>query len=411
MALLRASVGGSPGSWSALAIVSLAVLVGSVRPARAHETDQFALPPDVEFADLNPWLSQWMAGVIDRAADRVNARIDDADRRGDAPLAAVLRRPDELVKGVTAELPRSIELIDAVERGVRAQDGPGRAFAPAPADTVYRGAFSALDARALSHAFLSSTIVVDGTYVGTDKLGHFTDVGIAYYWAYVKARRGGGTEGEAVAAAVRVGTSGAYSEAGLLGLAATGQYSNADLAANYAGLLFYRNLTEPVALGGRTAPSPPLVALDDCGRWRLTDRALGGPFLGDFVTDHWDEALNPGLFEPGMRPALRRNLRKWSANVLLRRRDPATGLVRSADAFAAQHRALTTYFGTDYGHRGSASELVTIANTCFPPPPSSTPDGNGNVVAAAPPGRRQIASGERRASDDPESRQFIAVER
>src|SRR5581483_4470203 len=94
---------------------------------------------------------------------------------------------------------------------------------------MYRFAFLPLDPRGLSHlAFFSSTIKVYGVYMGTDKLGHFTDEGINYYYTWLAARQSGAPERDAIAAAVRKGTQGFMSESGMLGSLGNADYSNAD---------------------------------------------------------------------------------------------------------------------------------------------------------------------------------------
>ena len=55
------------------------------------------------------------------------------------------------------------------------------------------------------------------------------------------------------------------------GEATVGIYSNADLAANYAGLKFYLNLTRAVDVGGASLP-PVLVRAD--GKWLLASKEI-----------------------------------------------------------------------------------------------------------------------------------------
>jgi hypothetical protein len=76
------------------------------------------------------------------------------------------------------------------------------------------------------------------------------------------------------------------------GLTMVGVYSNADMAANYAGLKFYLNLARPVVVNGRRLP-PMLVKRQDL--WELNP-ALPANFLRPFITDHLNEAMNPSLY-------------------------------------------------------------------------------------------------------------------
>ena len=74
----------------------------------------------------------------------------------------------------------------------------------------------------------------------------------------------------------------------------TGIRSNADLAANYAGFKFYRNLTEEVRIGDRVMP-PMLVRQGPY--WRLNDQVQpDSDFFTAFITPHWNEALNPNVY-------------------------------------------------------------------------------------------------------------------
>ena len=358
------------------AVVLAVAMIGPGAAARGHETDPFTAPkPEPgapaprEFADLGPVLDRWMYRLVEAAVVRTNARIAACARANDDPARlAFLRRPDELVNNLDRVTPGSLQVIGQLERYARSpglrDEHPGRVGAfRAGGAGVYGGAFAWPDVRAVSHLFLSSTVRVHGVHQGTDKLGHFTDMGRAYYWAYVTAARGGATEPEARRRAVAVGTDGVWSERGLLGLAGTGCYSNADLAANYAGMLFYLNLTEPVTVGGGR-PLPPMVERDGL-YWRLAAHVHpGAPLLAPFVTDHWDEALNPSLVDRGMRRNLRRAVRARAAGIIARYQ-AAAGRSLPAAYFAARRVELATYHGADYGHRGEPEELIDIASTCF----------------------------------------------
>jgi hypothetical protein len=230
-------------------------------------------------------------------------------------------------------------------------------------DGIYKFAFFPLDYRGWSHvAFFSSTIKVYGVYMGTDKIGHFTDEGIEYYYRWLSARQAGKSEREAVAEAVRVGTDGFMSEAGMLGLLGTGDYSNADLSANFAGFLFYRNLTEPMWLKGRRYE--PMLRRD--GAYWVTAQDVGPepPFFSRFISEHLDEALNPGFFDRYLRLAIRHAVEERS-ELLLEHYADESGNPRSRAWFDAKLIELSTYWETDYGHRGTYDELISIGACCF----------------------------------------------
>lgn len=112
--------------------------------------------------------------------------------------------------------------------------------------------------------------------IGSDKLGHFFSQGYKYFR---RLRRGWSEE--------RFVTWGGRVEGWLFGQYTTRVFSNADMVANYEGLLFYRGLFEDGVLPGKG----PIVAFEG-GRARILR-----PFtFRDHVNDYWDEALNPSLF-------------------------------------------------------------------------------------------------------------------
>src|SRR5690606_20440298 len=107
---------------------------------------------------------------------------------------------------------------------------------------------------------------------------------------------------------------GAISESGIIGLFATGVRSNADLASNYLGFKFYRNLTEPVMLKGRQVE--PMLVLRN-GFWRLNLHVRPeSDFFEAFISDHLNEALNPNVYEFGIRGAIRHRLEKQADDIL-----------------------------------------------------------------------------------------------
>ena len=132
------------------------------------------------------------------------------------------------------------------------------------------------------------TINIGGTYVGTDKIGHFFSQGRKFYRRY---RRLGD---EALAARWSVVT-----ETGLFGRLTTGIRSNADLVANYEGHLFYRSLLHDGVVAGKPA----------IFRWRqgrpLRQRAFT---WRDHVNPFWDEALNPNAYSAALLPVVERRL-------------------------------------------------------------------------------------------------------
>ncbi len=127
---------------------------------------------------------------------------------------------------------------------------------------------------------ITVSISVNDVRFGTDKLTHFFNEGHYYFHWYESARRPG-HDFDPVAAdrAIRRGI---LSERTLLGKAASGVFSSADLEANYEGMRFFIGLCD-----GET----PMLEWSADG-WRLTR-----PFdWADYVTPEWDESYQPSIY-------------------------------------------------------------------------------------------------------------------
>jgi hypothetical protein len=347
----------------------LLILVVCVSAATAHETDQFTVPPNRKFADLGDYFNRWAYRAIEQGVNVTNTEIRRGlDEHKPAGVMEELQSAPHVTMAVRTQWPWSVTQIEDFERILRSPEMrdqyPGRIVAYGERFAgVYEHAFFPLDIRAWAHIlFFSSTIRVYGTYVGTDKFGHFTDEGINYYFEYRKWRDAGVSEREAIARAVRLGSNGIMSEDGLLGLAANADYANGDISGNFAGFLFYRNLTEPMRLKGRMCPA---MLVRDGAFWKIAeDVRPDSAFFARFISDQLDEALNPGFFDPYLRPAMHEAVRARKA-VLLQHYADEDGRSHDREWFDRKLRELSTYWGIDYGHRGTYDELVSIGNSCF----------------------------------------------
>jgi cytohesin len=350
-------------------LLAAALVLTPIGTSRAHESDQFTLPAGREFADLGDYLNRWAFDAIRKGVDRTNARIEDAIERGASKQRIdALQSPKTVTVAVTRAFPSAFDVIEDLNwlthsRAMQ-QRYPGSLIGYKEQFTnAYENVHWALDPRQFFRIFHSATIKVYGTHLGTDKIGHFTDMGRHYYHGYIKAKRNGATDEQALDAAIAVGNKGVFfAEEGALGYLSAGAYSNADMVANYLGLQFYRNLTEPVSLKGEL--QPPM--LEKAGAyWRIADHvAPDSDFFRVFISEHLNEALNPSHFEKGMRAAIRKAVRERRNMVLWRYRD-AHGQRRPPAWFEQKAKELRTYYGRDYGHRGPADELITVADACF----------------------------------------------
>ncbi len=346
------------------------LLLGSFA-AQAHETDNFFVSPDVELADLGDYLEAVHTRALEIAVARVNADIEKAIAlQEDTTRTNRLRQlhdPLVLVKEFLDQFSHPMfedsVLEDALDGKWARQKFVGR-------ETAYQdlkmnfSAHATLDPRRLMMLTQSRTVKAFGVYFGTDKIVHFHHLGEAYYRMNRDLRDTGLSREEAYQKVLlHYHSEGMLSEENIFGTFSTGIFSNADLAANHVGFRFFENLTEPVVLKGERRE--PLV-LRSGVFWRLNRhvRPRSG-WLAAFVSDHWNEALNPNLYTPSMRPGIRKVLEERAGTIVefytmkdARPNDPAY--------FERLARELATYFGEDYGHSGQFENLMTIGNTCLP---------------------------------------------
>ena len=349
--------------------VFLVIAILAESAASAHETDQYSVPLGREFADLRLYFSEVFHDRIVSAVEKTNARIEHSLRHGDSPEAtAQLQSPDTIAWALLLECPPVMNYVETLEFRLRTPElrnrYPGLVVAHQPFFWIYHHWALLLDFTKPVRLARTSTIMIDGTYLGTDKIVHFVHMGYLYFAEYRRAKSQELSDQEATRRAVALGTGGnlLLSENTLLGMLTTGVRSNADLAANYAGLKFFRNLTEEVSIRGTLHP-PMLVR--DGPLWKLNIHVRPtSDFFSVFVTDHWDEALNVCTYGPGIGFCVRQQLRKRCDDLLAWYYDEQ-GKRRTREQFVRIAEELDTYFGEDYGHLGTPAETVNIANSCF----------------------------------------------
>lgn len=350
------------------AVMLLALLVacvfGAAAPASANETDQFLMPEDTSFVDLSHMMNIAHYRALREMVDHVNKQIE---RTNSPESREQYYKPGYLARSLQARFgPGFFEMMD-IEDALRSSavnnlDHQGKVVAHRSPQWVYMLAHLPIDPRNGVLLFQSSTIRVGGVYMGVDKWGHFHDLGNIYFQDYLKHRRAGKSHEEATEEIVEWFSRGPISETGLIGRFASGVESNADLAANYAGFRFYCNLTEPITFNGQDLP--PLLVRH--GRyWRLNDHVRPDvKFIDAFVSDHWNEALNPGRFEAGLRVAIKRRLRANSEKILafyaMRDQRPAEKAYYENLA-----TSLRTLNGESYGYLPISDDEATIAACCF----------------------------------------------
>lgn len=345
-------------SWAG---VACAALVAPSLPARAHETEQYSLPAGREFADLGPYFTLRVHEALADAVADVNRLAPEAGIVDD-PLRAADFIAGRVWERMFLAFPTN-ELLDArLGRAALQVQYPGLVTLHRPASGLYDDPLMLVDVSKFVRTLLrAGTVSVNGIPFGTDKIIHFVNLGRIYHVKYIAGLQQGLSPQQATAEAIASTTRNPLtSENGLLGLASTGIRSNGDLAANYAGLLFYRNLIEPVRIGARELP--PMLA-HDAGGWHLLVQP-DGDFFTVFITPHWNEVLNPNVYLGYVGEQVRRQILRRCDDTLDNYRD-AHGHVLDHAAFAAQERALGTFYGDAYDHELEADAPVSVAGTCF----------------------------------------------
>lgn len=393
------------------AVVGCLVLAGAAQVARANETDQFTLPRREDFADVGPLFSRdtyfHLAGVVEKTNNKIAEALLITDARERDAKIEHLRSPGRLADEVRGTyLPGFFDMMK-VEDDLRSESVrklfPGKITAYRTVNWIYRDVHLPFDPRKAVLLFQSSSIDMYGVILGVDKIGHFHDLGHFYFKDYLSARARGESEEKALKRVVNNYANGLISENAAIGSWATGVAANGDLAANYAGYKFYRNLTEAVNLpGGRVEP---LIVRK--GNFLALNTHVGPDtdFIKPFITNHMNEALNPCRYEWSMHGVIRSRLRKNASEIRTFYCDEQ-GNPRPKSWFENTAKELSTYGGEDYGHT-RFDEEITIAAQCFAsdepdakmvthvPPPWPTESSTSTTPSPALPASERVArSGE-----------------
>lgn len=348
--------------------------------AIAHETDQYSLPVGREFADLRYYFSEHFHDAVKAAMDKTNARIAASLRDG-RPTSETKRfqTPDYIANAVLWEFPPFVNYVEMLEMELRSGDlaswFPGLVVIYLPAFGIYSNPLLLLDPTKFARWWRSSTLMIDGVLLGTDKIVHFVHMGYLYFATYRSALSGGASQEESVRQAVDLGIgANPISEKAFLGFFTTGVISNADLAANYVGMKFFINLTEPVQLRGQM--HPPMLERDG-EFFRLAAHVNSHTdFFKAFVSDHWNEAFNPNAYQWGMGGLVQGAIAERCDDVLDWYRTP-DGRRMTRSEFAAKLEEMRTYFGENYGNDNDPTKLVSPYSTCFDAQkgPAESPNG------------------------------------
>lgn len=155
--------------------------------------------------------------------------------------------------------------------------------------SIYAGAGFNTKSMGLGVVGIAPSFVIQGYYMGADKVGHFVDQGYQYYEeVFIKHQSPMTTFRE----------TGPRTEEGTYGMAGNGVRSFADMAANFSGYLFWRSL-----VGGNL----PYFSCGTDRRWVRTARRFT---WREYVNIGWDEAINCSEYSPAVQKVVSRGLKK-----------------------------------------------------------------------------------------------------
>ncbi len=335
-----------------IALGFVALLPGiAIEDVRASETDQFTLPaPPLD--DLGRDLGAMVLEIVSAEAARLNFRIADKTQSNPGPAVETVDEREfvtHIYEQVGVGVPES-----TLERAIRYGEFPGRnvRFQTSYSESIYAWVFAPVPF-ALMPAASSPTVRLYGVYLGTDKIGHIFQQGYEYFNLYDDARAGGAEEAVALAKAVKYGV---LTELGLYGIMLTGVYSNADLAANYAGFKFYRNLLHEIRVGDQTIA--PILQRDGA-QWIINPDRNNADLLKPYISEHLNEAYNPSKYTFNI-DRIREHVRERCASWL-------KGVPDFDEASYRTHLERTrTWFGEPYGWDLPDANAATLLQ-CFAP--------------------------------------------
>lgn len=244
-------------------------------PAHGWETDQLTARAD-PLPEVTEAANAWIDAAIDEAIDRAARRLRPgaSDLRARRVLARHIRRQTSRDQRVPGRGPFRALGYGAFSAWLETADLPRVTFLDGRTRTDVFAGLPALRAPILGSLGVCSTVTLGGVRMGTDKPDHFLETG----W-----RMGKRLDRRGLDAAVRYST---RTENTFFGWYTSSAFSWGDLAANWAGAQFYRDLLD----------ADRGIATWD-GRALRRTRAFD---WRDHVDDRWDELRNPPTYRPAV---------------------------------------------------------------------------------------------------------------
>ncbi len=339
------------------------ILLMSPSAVFAFETDQFNLPPE-PLADIGAEVHDYVKENVEKAIEKINREINVRQNCLDNKTAKncesatknrqrlnYLRSENVVARAVFNRLGAGIVPFTASGSWMEAhrfRAQPAR-YKTSLKESIYATFPS-------NYLTISETVNLYGEQFGTDKIAHIFQQGYTYLRIYERAS----AKGLSKEAAIKTANDwGRMSERTFYGNLVSGVYSNADLAANFAGLKFYQNLTQQINIGEKI--KLPLVVLEN-GFWKFNENVeLSENLLKPFVTAHLNEALNPSIYTRifELRLSVRGRVVKRACGEWR-----ALHPNRSKTDYDEISLRLQTWHGEDYGFTANKS-FITIGNACF----------------------------------------------
>jgi hypothetical protein len=242
--------------------------------SHALETDQF-IATNVVLKDSAPILNQYFEEQISSAIEKANSKNPEKIKCSEVASDVM----DNLVGGKyfsISKISKFATKSPLIERF--------------PEDTVSRSEYFKMTYYENANFMLklapfSRTINVNGIYMGTDKLGHFSLVGRNYYHNYLDLIEKGVSKEEAMKASI---VKGFKSEKGMLGYLTDGVLSFGDLESNYEGLKFATDICDG---------EQPFVIVKD-GKYVRNENA---PFdMKLYFNPRMDESFHFNFWKPSL---------------------------------------------------------------------------------------------------------------
>lgn len=205
-----------------------------------------------------------------------------------------------------------------------------------------------------SYFVFASTVNAYGTYMGIDKFGHFINQGFEYFQLFHESLAQGLDPQQSLKKIVQWGVE---TEDGLFGSIVDGVYSNGDLAANFAGFIFYQNFLQPLKINNQIYPQ--IIKKGTDGAWLYSDDIENSKeqLLKRFMSDHFDESLNGSIYERPQKyfivKAIKTRCQSWKDFYAF----------KTKTDFFIRTQKLQTWHGFDYGHKSEG--LIDIPSLCF----------------------------------------------